>query len=79
MQEISPQFACLRIDTCQVREELPLEKLEHDYRENTVQRAFVRLVRDALENTQNATEKQQLREVLRRGHALFQGYEEVSQ
>jgi DNA repair exonuclease SbcCD nuclease subunit len=76
-EEISPHFAYLDFDTSQVKEELPLEKLEHDYRENTVQRAFVTLVRDALENTQDDTKKQQLREVLRRGHALFQGYEEV--
>ena len=78
-EEMAPQFAYLRFDTSQVKEELPLERLEHDYRENTVQRAFVSLVGKAIEKTQNATEMQQLREVLRRGHALFQGYEEVAQ
>ena len=79
MEEMASQFAYLRFDTSQVKEELPLEELEHDYRENTVQRAFVTLVGEALEKTKNATDKQQLREVLRRGHALFQGYEEVAQ
>jgi exonuclease SbcD len=79
MEETAPQFAYLRFDTSQVKEELPLERLEHDYRENTVQRAFVTLVGEAIGKAQNAAEKQQLREVLRRGHALFQGYEEVSQ
>jgi DNA repair exonuclease SbcCD nuclease subunit len=76
-EEISPQFAYLDFDTSQVKEELPLEELEHGYRESTIQRAFVTLLRGALENTQKDEEKQQLREVLRRGHALFQGYEEV--
>ena len=78
-EEMAPQFAYLRFDTSRVKEELPLEQLEHDYRENTVQRAFVTLVAEAMEKAQNPAERQQLREVLRRGHGLFQGYEEVAQ
>ncbi len=75
--EISSQFAHLDIDTSQVKEELPLQQLKQVYRENTVQRAFVTLVESALDTAQNDAEKQKLREALRRGHALFQGYEEV--
>jgi DNA repair exonuclease SbcCD nuclease subunit len=77
--EVSPLFAHIHLDTSQVKEELPLEQLEQAYRENTVQRAFVTLVQSALETAQNDAEKQKLLEALRRGHALFQGYEEVSQ
>ncbi len=77
--EISPQFAHVDLDTSQVKEELPLEQLAQVYRENTVQRAFVTLVQSALGTVQNDAEKQKLLEVLRRGHALFLGYEEVSQ
>jgi DNA repair exonuclease SbcCD nuclease subunit len=77
--EISPQFAHVDLDTSHVKEELPLEQLAQVYRENTVQRAFVTLVQSALGTVQNDAEKQKLLEVLRRGHALFQGYEEVSQ
>lgn len=75
--EISPRFAHLDLDTSQVREELPLERLKQVYRENTVQRAFVTLVESALDTAQSDSEKQRLQEALRRGHALFQGYEEV--
>jgi exonuclease SbcD len=77
--EISPQFAYVHLDTSQVKEELPLEQLEQGYRENTVQRAFVKLVEHALQSAQSDADRQKLHEVLRRGHALFQGYEEVVQ
>jgi DNA repair exonuclease SbcCD nuclease subunit len=76
-EEFSPQFAYLEFDTAQLKGKLTLEELERTYRENTVERAFVTLVREALQNAGNEQEARGLREVLRRGHAVFQGFEEV--
>jgi DNA repair exonuclease SbcCD nuclease subunit len=78
-EELAPGFAYLEIDTHVLQYETPLQALEQDYREKTVEHAFVRLVRAELEATADTEAKQRLSEVLRRGHALFQGFEGVTE
>ena len=77
-EELAPGFAYLEIDTHVLQYETPLQALERDYREKTVEHAFVSLVRAKLEATADTEAKQRLSEVLRRGHALFQGFEGVT-
>jgi DNA repair exonuclease SbcCD nuclease subunit len=76
-EELEPKFAHLELDTSRLKAELPLEELQRTYRANTVEHAFVTLVEEALQKAQDPEEASRLREVLRRGHALFQGIEEV--
>lgn len=76
-EELSCQFAYLDFDVGRVQTEIPLQEIEKDYRENTVERAYVSLVGEALCQTHDPETAQKLREALRRGHALFQGHEEV--
>jgi exonuclease SbcD len=78
-EELAPGFAYLEIDTHVLQYETPLEALQQDYRERTVEHAFVSLVRAELEATADTEAKRRLSEVLRRGHALFQGIEEVTE
>jgi DNA repair exonuclease SbcCD nuclease subunit len=78
-EELAPGFAYLEIDTHVLQYETPLQALEQDYREKTVEHAFVSLVRAELEATADTAAKQRLSEVLRRGHALFQGFEGVAE
>lgn len=79
VEELAPGFAYLDIDTGTLENEIPLQELEQDYREKTVEHAFVRLVRKELEATADTEAKRHLSEVLRRGHALFQGIEGVTE
>jgi DNA repair exonuclease SbcCD nuclease subunit len=74
---LEPQFADLSLDLSQLRPEVPLEKLEREYREGSVERAFVETVKKAIGDSSNAEEKERLSEVLRRGYGLFEG-EDVS-
>jgi len=76
-EELEPKFAHLELDTSRLKAELPLEELQKTYRANTVEHTFVTLVEDALKKAQGPEEANRLREVLRRGHSLFQGIEEV--
>lgn len=76
-EELSSRFAHLDLDVGRVRTEIPFQEIEKDYRENTVERAFVVLIREELTQTHDPERAQKLREALRRGHALFQGHEEV--
>jgi len=78
-EELAPGFAYLEIDTHVLQYETPIQALEQDYREKTVERAFVSLVRAELEATADTEAKGRLLEVLRRGHALFQGFEGVTE
>ena len=78
-EELVPGFAYLEIDTHTLQYESPLQALEQDYREKTVEHAFVTLVRVQLEATADPESKRKLSEVLRRGHALFQGLEGVTE
>ncbi|HMD83758.1 MAG TPA: DNA repair exonuclease [Terriglobia bacterium] len=78
-EELAPRFAYFEIDTHVLQYETPLEALQRDYRERTVEHAFVSLLRAELEATADAEAKRRLGEVLRRGHALFQGIEEVTE
>ncbi len=78
-EELAPGFAYLDIDTQTLQYEIALRELEQDYREKTVEHAFVSLVRAQLEATADTEAKQRLSEVLRRGHALFQGFEGVTE
>ena len=78
-EELAPGFAYLEIDTQALQYEIALRELEQDYREKTVEHAFVSLVRAELEATADTEAKQRLSEVLRRGHALFQGFEGVTE
>jgi DNA repair exonuclease SbcCD nuclease subunit len=78
-EELAPGFAYLEIDTHALQYETPLQALEQDYREKTVEHAFVSLVRAELEATADTEAKRRLSEVLRRGHALFQGFEGVTE
>ncbi len=78
-EELAPGFAYLEIDTHVLQYETPLQALEQDYREKTVEHAFVSLVRAELEATADTEAKRRLSEVLRRGHALFQGFEGVTE
>jgi len=78
-EELAPGFAYLDIDTQTLQYEIALRELEQDYREKTVEHAFVSLVRAELEATADTEAKQRLSEVLRRGHALFQGFEGVTE
>ncbi len=78
-EELAPGFAYLEIDTHVLQYETRLEALEQDYREKTVEHAFVNLVRAELEATGDPEAKRRLSEVLRRGHALFQGIEGVTE
>lgn len=76
-EELSSRFAYLDLDVEKVRTEIPFQEIENDYRENTVERAFVDLIREELSHAHDPETAQKLREALRRGHALFQGHEEV--
>jgi hypothetical protein len=78
-EELAPGFAYLEIDAHTLQYETPLQALEQDYREKTVEYAFVSLVRAELEATADPEAKRRLSEVLRRGHALFQGLEGVTE
>jgi len=78
-EELAPGFAYLEIDTHTLQYETPLQALEQDYREKTVEHAFVSLVKAELEAAPDAESKRKLSEVLRRGHALFQGLEGVTE
>jgi DNA repair exonuclease SbcCD nuclease subunit len=77
-EDLSPKFAYLDLDATQLNEDLALGALEKEYRENTVEHAFVELMEQALQDTKDASHKEILRESLRRGHKLFQGYEGIS-
>lgn len=76
-EDLRPKFGYLDFNTAQLKEELSLKELNRSYRENTVERAFVMLIEEAIQNASNGVEAERLRQVLRRGHALFQGYEEA--
>jgi DNA repair exonuclease SbcCD nuclease subunit len=78
-EELARGFAYLEIDAHVLRYEASLQAFEQDYREKTVEHAFVSLVRAELEGTPDSEAKQRLTEVLRRGHALFQGFEGVAE
>jgi hypothetical protein len=78
-EELLPGFAYLEIDTHSLRYETPLQALEQDYREKTVEHAFFILAKAELEATADPEVKRRLSEVLRRGHALFQGLEGVTE
>jgi DNA repair exonuclease SbcCD nuclease subunit len=73
--DVAPKFAYLDIDTTNLQYETTLQELEQDYREKTVEHQFVRLVQTDLKATADPEVQRQLSEVLRRGHALFQGTE----
>jgi len=75
-EELRPKFAYLDFDSAQLNEDLPTGALEKEYRENTVEHAFVTLVEHALQNAKDADQSDLLRESLRRGHKLFQGTRE---
>jgi DNA repair exonuclease SbcCD nuclease subunit len=77
-EELGPKFAYLDLDGSQLDEDLPVGALEKEYRENTVEHAFVTLVEQALDNAKDDAQRALLRESLRRGHKLFQGREGVS-
>ena len=77
-EELGPKFAYLDFDTSQLNENLPVGTLDKEYRENSVEHAFVTLVEQALQNAKDPNQADLLRESLRRGHNLFQGYEGVS-
>jgi DNA repair exonuclease SbcCD nuclease subunit len=77
-EELGPKFAYLDFDTSQLHENLPVGTLDNEYRENSVEHAFVTLVEQALQNAKDPKQANLLRESLRRGHNLFQGYEGVS-
>jgi exonuclease SbcD len=77
-EDLGPRFAYLDFDTSQLNEDLPPGALEKEYRENTVEHAFVTLMEQALQNAKDADKADALRESLRRGHKLFQGHEGVS-
>ena len=77
-EDLLPGFAYLEIDTDTLRYETSLQVLEQDYREKTVEHAFVSLVKAELETAVDPEVKRRLSEVLRRGHALFQGLEGVT-
>lgn len=77
-EELGSKFAYLDFDSAQLNEDLPKGALEKEYRENTVEHAFVTLVEHALQNAKDADQSDLLRESLRRGHNLFQGHEGVS-
>lgn len=76
---VAPGFAYLDIDTASLHYEIALQELEQDYREKTVEHVFVSLVRRDLEAAADPEARLRLSEVLRRGHALFQGSEGVAQ
>ncbi len=76
--ELASKFAYLDLDRSQLNENLSVEALDKQYRENTVEHAFVTLVEQALEKCKDDREVKLLRESLRRGHRLFQGYEGVA-
>ena len=76
--EIEPKFAYLDLDSSQLDDNLPLGTLEKEYRENTVEHAFVTLIEQALEKPKDEATAELLRESLQRGHKLFQGHEGVS-
>jgi hypothetical protein len=78
-EELAPGFAYLEIDTHTLRYETPLKTLERDYRDKTVEHAFVSLAKAELEAASDPEAKRRLSEVLRRGHALFQGLEGVTE
>jgi len=75
--DLSGHFAFLQIDGSDTRQEIALDKLEAEYRDNTVERAFVTLLKEALQETEDPAALTKLSEILRRGHALFQGTEEI--
>jgi DNA repair exonuclease SbcCD nuclease subunit len=77
-EELGPKFAYLDLDGSQLNEDLPAGALEKEYREHTVEHAFVALVEQALQDTKDSNQADFLRESLRRGHKLFQGHEGVS-
>lgn len=77
-EELGPKFAYLDFDDSQLNEDLPVGALEKEYRENTVEHAFVTLVEQALKNAKDTDQAELLRESLLRGHRLFQGHEGVS-
>ncbi len=76
-EKLEPHFTYFELDTGQVKQELPLDKIEKEYRKNTVERTFVTLLKADLEKTQQRQEQERLGEALRRGHALFQGLEDL--
>jgi DNA repair exonuclease SbcCD nuclease subunit len=78
-EELAPGFAYLEIDTHTLRYETPLKTLERDYRDKTVEHAFVSLAKAELEAASDPEAKRRLSEVLRRGHALFHGLEGVTE
>jgi DNA repair exonuclease SbcCD nuclease subunit len=78
IEELSSSVAYLDIDTKTLHYETPTQALDQDYRDKTVEHAFVSLVRADLDTTVDAGAKERLAEVLRRGHALFQGREGVT-
>jgi DNA repair exonuclease SbcCD nuclease subunit len=79
MGAIVQGFAHLEIDATSLLYETALQELEQDYREKTVEQVFVRLVRGDLEGTVDSEARRRLSEVLRRGHALLQGSEGLTQ
>jgi DNA repair protein SbcD/Mre11 len=79
IEGVAPGFAYLDIDAASLQYETALQELEQDYREKTVEHVFVRLVRTDLEAAADPEARRRLSEVLRRGHALFQGTEGVAQ
>lgn len=77
-EELGAKFAYLELDGSQLNEDLPVGALNKEYRENTVEHAFVTLVEQALQEAKDTHQADLLRESLRRGHKLFQGHEGVS-